>query len=71
MGALENRQSARRRWRRHHRWIPVAHSSDSRCYYYQRGALIVPNEALDEPPQGLGRLGLTAKNAKIEPVGET
>lgn len=51
--------------------IPIAHSSDSSSYYYQRGVLIVPNEALDELLQGLGRLGLTAKHAKIDPIGET
>ncbi len=51
--------------------IPIAHSSGSSSYYYQRGVLVVPNEALDELLQGLGRLGLTAKQAKIEPIGET
>ena len=51
--------------------IPVAHSTTANQYYFQRGVLMVPNEALDELLQGLGRLGLGQKDAEIEPVGGT
>ncbi len=51
--------------------ISIAHSEQECGYYFQRGVLMVPNEALDELLQGLGRLGLTAKQARIERVGET
>ena len=51
--------------------IPIGHSATPSDYYFQRGVLMVPNEALDELLEALGRLGLTAKQAKIEPVGET
>ncbi len=51
--------------------IPIAHSSEPSNYYYQRGVLMVPDEALDELLEGLGRLGFTSKQAKIEPAGAT
>jgi hypothetical protein len=51
--------------------IPVAHSTTGNEYYFQRGVLMVPNDALDELLQGLGRLGLSQKDAQIEPVGGT
>jgi len=51
--------------------IPVAHSKSGSEYYFQRGVLMVPNEALDELLQALGRLGLSQKDAKLEPVGGT
>lgn len=51
--------------------IPVAHSTTGNQYYYQRGVLMVPSEALNELLQGLGRLGLGEKDAEIEPIGGT
>ena len=51
--------------------IPVAHSAEPSHYYYQRGVLMVPNEYLNELLQALGRMGVTAKQANVEPVGET
>ena len=51
--------------------IPIAHSTEPSRYYYQRGVLMVPDEFLDDLLQGLGRLGLTSKQAKVEPVGQT
>ncbi len=38
--------------------IPVAHSDTGSHYYFQKGVLMVPEEALDELLQALGRLGL-------------
>lgn len=51
--------------------IAIAHSSSPLDYYFQRGVLMVADDALDELLQGLGRLGMTAKDAEVEPVGET
>ncbi len=51
--------------------IPIGHSETPSDYYFQRGVLMVPNEALDELLEGLGRLGFTSKQARVEPVGET
>lgn len=51
--------------------IPVAHSSTTNDYYFQKGVLMVPEEALDELLQALGRMGLGQKDAKIEPIQGT
>jgi hypothetical protein len=51
--------------------ISVMHSSEPSHYYYQRGVLMIPNEALDELLQALGRLGLTEKQARVEPISDT
>ena len=51
--------------------IPVVHSGEPSDYYYQRGVLMVPDEAVDELLEALGRLGLTDKHARIEPIEGT
>jgi len=51
--------------------IPIGHSTTSSDYYFQRGVLMVPDEALNELLEALGRLGFTAKQAKIDRIGET
>ncbi len=51
--------------------IQIVHSSEPSKYYYQRGVLIVPDEALDELLEALGRFGLTEKQARIERIGES
>jgi len=49
----------------------VAHSTGPSNYYYQRGVLVVPDEFLDDLVQALGRMGVTSKQARIDPIGKT
>ncbi|MCP4307859.1 MAG: S8/S53 family peptidase [bacterium] len=51
--------------------IGIAHSDCGSNYYFQKGVLIVPEEALDKLLQALGRLGLGQKDARIEPIEGT
>ncbi len=51
--------------------IPVAHSESGSNYYFQKGVLLVPEEALDDLLKALGRLGVGSKSAKIDPVEGT
>jgi hypothetical protein len=51
--------------------IPVAHSETGSHYYFQKGVLMVPEEALDKLLKALGRLGLGQKDARIEPIAGT
>lgn len=51
--------------------IPVVHSKRDCGFYYQRGVLMVPNEALDELLEALGRLGVGQKGTTIEEIGRT
>ncbi len=51
--------------------IPVAHSETESPYFFQKGVLMVSEEALDELLQALGRLGLGQKDAEIEPIEGT
>jgi hypothetical protein len=51
--------------------IPVVHSKRECGFYYQRGVLMVPDEALDELLAALGRLGIGAKGTSIERIGRT
>jgi hypothetical protein len=51
--------------------IPIAHSTSGPEYYFQKGVLMVPEQALDELLQALGRLGLGQKDARVEPAGNS
>ena len=51
--------------------IRVAHSKRECGYYYQRGVLIVPDDALDELLAALGRLGIGSEGTSIDPIGRT
>lgn len=51
--------------------IPVAHSDTETHYFYQKGVLMVSEEARDELLQALGRLGLGQKDAQIQPIDGT
>ena len=51
--------------------IPIDHASEPSDYYFQRGVLMVPNEAVDELLEALRRIGLDGEKCRRDQIEGT